>query len=120
MKSLDDRIGEALSAADRDLLKSLDEPAFVRQALGLFRGRNAWVSTTVTLAQLVAFIGGVWAGAQFLAATDALAAVKWGLSAAVLLLFSVQFKMFLLSQMQTDRLLQALRLMEARLSGAGR
>lgn len=120
MKSLDDRIGEALSAADLDLLKSMEEPAFIRQALGLYRGRNAWISVTVTLAQVAAFLGGVWAGAQFLNASDALAAVKWGLSAAVLLLFSVQFKMFLLSQIQTDRLLQALRLMEARLSGAGR
>lgn len=120
MKTLDDRIGEALSAADLELLKSMEEPAFIRQAFGLYRGRNAWISVLITLAQVTAFVGGVWAGVQFAAATDALGAVKWGLSAAVLLLISVQFKMFLLSQMQTDRLLQALRLMEMRLSGAGR
>lgn len=120
MKSLDDRIGEALSAADRELLKSMEEPAFIRQAFGLYRGRNAWISVLITLAQAAAFVAGAWAAVEFLNAGDVLMALKWGVSAAVLLLISAQLKMYLLSQMQTDRLLQALRLMEARLSGAGR
>ncbi|MBX9643648.1 MAG: hypothetical protein K2W91_06060 [Novosphingobium sp.] len=56
------------------------------------------------IAQLAMFIAAVWAGSHFFAATDSLAALKWGLSAAVLLLMSLMVKLALWPVIHFNRL----------------
>jgi branched-subunit amino acid ABC-type transport system permease component len=64
------------------------------------------------LAQGVMFVAGVWAAWQFFAAAEMLIALKWGLSATVLLLMAGMLKLSLMPQIQADRLLRELKRVE--------
>jgi hypothetical protein len=116
MDKYDKMIAEALSTEDKALLAEMQEPNFILQAFGLFRGRNGWVAMGMVFAQTLLFALSVWAGWWFFAATDVLSALKWGLSAAVLILLSMQIKMALMPRIEADRVLRALRRLELRLA----
>lgn len=120
MDRLDRMIDEALSAEDRALLADLAEPGFIRQALGLLGGPSAWVNWVMLVVQVAMFLAAIWAGVQFFAAVEMVAALKWGLSAAVLAIMSLQLKLSLMPQLQADRVLRALRRLELRILAAGR
>ncbi|HBZ44320.1 MAG TPA: hypothetical protein DEO85_09765 [Maritimibacter sp.] len=62
--------------------------------------------------QTTMFIVAVWAGWHFFAATEVLAAVKWGISAATLTLAGLSLKLSLMPQIQADRVLRELRRVE--------
>ena len=113
----DDRLTEALSEADKRLLDDMEEQAFVWQVLGLFRGRNGWVTAVVTAVQMVMFVAAVWCGWRFFQAGDTLVALKWGLPAVTLALVATQLKMSVMAQLQADRVIAALRQHELRLRG---
>jgi hypothetical protein len=66
--------------------------------------------------QSVMLLAAVWAGWQFYAATEVLAAVKWGLSAATLAILATVIKLSMVPQMQANRVLLALRRLELRLA----
>lgn len=105
----DDRIAEALSADDQRLLASMQEPAFFRMALGLYAGRNAWVIVVLSLVQAVMFFAALWCGWRFFQTDEVLGALKWGLPAATLAIVATQLKMFMMSQLQADRVIAAIR-----------
>jgi len=70
------------------------------------------VSWVIMLTQALLFFVGIWAAWQFFAATEQLLALKWGLSAAVLLLVAAQMKMSFMPQLQADRVLRELKRIE--------
>lgn len=117
MDNLDKRLAAALAAAENET--DTREPGFYALAFGTMRGRNGWVAMVLMAVQTVMFGLSVWAGWHFWAATEVLPALKWGLSAAVLFLCAVQLKMALVPQMQADRVIHALRRLEARLARHG-
>ncbi len=112
MPSIDDLIKEALTEQESEIIKSTEEQGFFNLALGLFRGRLGWVSIVIMLVQAVMFVAGVWAAWQFFLAGDVLMAVKWGISAAVLLLMAGMLKFSLMPQIQADRVLLELKRVE--------
>lgn len=96
MKSEDKIIEDALIAEEQALLASIgDEPPYLQQLLSIFSGRTGWVNMVMLVAQTVLFIAGMWAGWHFFAAVDVLAAIKWGLSATMLILMSLMTKLAL-------------------------
>lgn len=105
-------IAEALNEEDRELLESMDEPGFFALGLGQFRGKLGWVTWVLMLVQTAMFVAAIWCGWWFYSATEPLAALKWGLTAAVLAIVATQLKMALMPQMQADRVLRALRRLE--------
>jgi len=112
MPSIDDLIKEALTKQESGIIKSTEEQGFFSLATGLFRGKLGWVSWVIMLVQGVMFVAGVWAAWQFFAAIDVLLALKWGLSAAVLLLMAGMLKFSLMPQIQADRVLRELKRVE--------
>lgn len=116
MDDLDRRIADALA---RDPLADPEEPGFYPLAFSLFRGPQGWVAWVMMTVQTVMFLGAVWAGWRFYAATEVLAALKWGLSAAVLAILATQLKMALMPQIQANRVILALRRLELRLAQRG-
>lgn len=112
MNKTDEQIVEALSAADKRLLEDMEEPAFYRMALGLYRGRNAWVTAIITLVQFVMFVVAIVLAWQFFWASDVLTAMKWGLPAMVFAITSTQLKMVVMAQLQADRVIAAMRRVE--------
>lgn len=112
MDALDTLIANARAKGDR----TPTEPGYFALAFSLFRGRLGWVAWVVMGSQIALFVAAIWAGWHFFAATDPLAAVKWGISAGTLALMAMQLKLSLMPVMQTNRLLLALRGLEARLT----
>lgn len=112
MPSIDDLIKEALTEQDSEIIKSTEALGYVPLAVGLFRGKLGWISWVIMLVQGVLFVAGAWAAWQFFGAEDLLVALKWGLTAGVLLLASLILKMSLMPQIQADRVLRELKRVE--------
>lgn len=113
MDKLDRMIAEALREEDRALMEGLEEPGFFPLVFSTLQGRQGWIVWVLMVVQTAMFLGAVWAGWHFYTATEVLAAVKWGLSAAVLMVLATQIKMMtLFPQMQANRILLALRRVE--------
>ena len=121
MRDLDRMIDAALDAEERELLHSIgEEPGFFGLAFGMFRGPTGWANAMLMLVQGVAFVGGAWAAWNFFSAADALAALRWGLPAAVLLLLSAMDKLSLWPAIHTNRLMRELKLIQLQLAhGSG-
>jgi len=108
----------ATTLADDDLglPEGGQEPGFVVLALSTMRGPQGWVARVLLVVQTVMFFAAIWAGWNFFAATEVLAALKWGLSAATLLILATQLKLSLVPQMQANRVILALKRLEQRLA----
>lgn len=121
MRDLDNLIDEALNAEERDLLRSIgEEPGFFSQAFGVFSGTAGWVNVLLMFIQGGLFIAGVWAAWNFFQTSEMLAALRWGLPAAVLLLTSLMIKLSLMPAMQANRVIRELKRLELQVVRASR
>ena len=113
MSDTDMMIEHALDAEERELLRSIgEEPAYVEQALGLFKGQTGWVNMVLMGAQAALFVSGVWATWNFFGATDTLTALHWGLPAAVALLMALAIKLTLYPVIQANRVIREMKRLE--------
>lgn len=112
-----DPIDTALRAEQDDLLRMIDaEPGYFRQLGTIFSGSTGWVNMMLMAAQVALFIAGVFAAVHFFEATDAHAAVMWGIPAALLLLMSLMIKLAMWPVIQANRVLRAIKLLEMRIT----
>ena len=116
MDELDRRIAAALADDDNAKPDKPPEPGFYQLAFSTFRGPQGWVTWVLMTVQTGMFLGAVWAGWHFFAATESLPALKWGLSAATLALMAIQLKLALVPHMQANRVILAIRRLELRLA----
>lgn len=117
MQDIDRMIEEALQGEEQALFReTARESSFFGQTFGLFGGRNGWVNLLMMVAQTALFIGGVWAAWRFFQADTVLAALRWGLPAAVLLLMSLIIKMGLMPEMQANRLIREVKRLELQIA----
>lgn len=116
MNKLDALIDQALTAEDRELLARHGEPGYVSQALGLFRGPWAWVMWLLNVVAGVAFLVGLYAFWQVHAATEALAAVKWGVAGLALFLVTVVGKGMMGTHLEANRVLREVKRIELQLA----
>jgi len=112
MSEIDDLIQKNLSEQEAEIVKSTAELGYFALAMGMFTGKLGWVSWVIMLAQAIMLIIGAWAAWRFFIAEETLTALKWGLSAAVLLLMASQMKMSFMPQLQANRVLRALKRVE--------
>ena len=113
MTRTDDILDRAITLEERDLLRRIgDDTTHVDQVLSLFQGRAGWVSAVLLAAQAVMFVAGLLMGWRFFQADDAVAALHWGLPAAVLLVMSLMLKLALWPTMQANRVLLSLKRLE--------
>jgi hypothetical protein len=121
MSQSDRMIEQALASEEQELLRRIgEEPGYLEQAAGLFRGSTGWVNIVLMIAQGAAFVGGVWAAWHFFAASDVLGALRWGLPAATLLLISLIMKMALWPTIHLNRLLKEVKLVQLQLARSER
>ena len=112
MPSIDELIKEALSEQETEIVNSTQELGYFTLAAGMFTGKLAWVSWVIMITQTTMFFMGAGAAWQFFVAEEMLSALKWGLSAAVILLMATQMKMSFMPQLQADRVLRELKRVE--------
>ncbi|MCC5993569.1 MAG: hypothetical protein JJT99_13730 [Rhodobacteraceae bacterium] len=116
MDELDRRIAAALSEDDLGLPADAQEPGFFSLAFSTMRGPQGWVTWVLMVMQIIMFLAAVWAGWNFYSATEVLPAIKWGMSAATLMIMATQLKLSLVPQMQANRVILALRRLELRMA----
>jgi len=119
MNKMDDLIGQALSAEDRELLARHGEPGYVAQAFGMFRGPWSWVMWIVNIVGGIAFIAGIYSFWQVYGTTEVLAAVKWGVAGLVLFQMSIMGKSFMGVHLEANRMLREIKRVELQLSLLG-
>jgi hypothetical protein len=112
MDKLDKLIEEAMKGEDRMLLEDTRELGYFALGLKQFRGKLGWVTWVIMIVQSLMFLAGLWCLIEFLNAADVLPAVKWGISAATLILMATNLKLSLGPQMQADRILRELKRVE--------
>ena len=88
------------------------EQSYPEQAIDLFRSKDAWLNWLIFIWHLVFFLGGLYAPVQFFKTTEVIDAMRWGMSAAVLLLAGLVTKVSLFPSMQANRVLRALKHLE--------
>lgn len=112
MDKLDKLIEDAMKGEDRALLEDTRELGYFALGLKQFHGKLGWVTWVIMIVQSVMFLGGLWCLIAFLNASDALAATKWGISSAILILMATNLKLSLWPQMQADRILREMKRVE--------
>jgi hypothetical protein len=121
MRDLDSLIDEALSAEQRDLMRSIgQEPGFFGQASQLFGGKLGWVNLLMMVVQAVIFVAGAYAAWEFFQATEPVAQLRWGLPAAVLLILATMIKLAMWPEIQANRVIRALKRLELQLARSAR
>lgn len=116
MRDIDELIDQALSEEERALLaRNEPEPGFVSQVLAMGRGRLGWVMWVSYVSSGVTFFAGVYALWQVFASADALAAVRWGVGALVLLQMTMLTKTYMGSHLEANRVLREIKRLELRL-----
>ena len=116
MDKLDQLIAEAFAEEDRSLIEETGEQGIFRQLTGVFQGRNAWVHWLVTLAMLAYAGVALWAAWQFFTAAEVLVVLRWGVIGTVSILVIGMLKLYLLGEMQTERVIRQLKRVELRLA----
>jgi hypothetical protein len=116
MKNLDNMIHDALDPKDREIFEKTQELDYIQLGLSQFRGKLGWVTWVIMVVQAAMFLIGVWCAVNFFGATEALAALKWGISGAVMILCAIILKLSLMPQMQADRIIRELKRVELMLA----
>lgn len=116
MSDVDRLIEQALDDEDRALREVLSrEPGFVASALGLLTGPRAWARWVMFISQAVMFLGGVWLAWLFFQTEEVLEALRYGISAGVLLLGSLVMKTGMTPFMTENRMVTEIRRLELRI-----
>ena len=117
MDKLDQRIMAGLEDEEREILEKIgQEQSLHKQAFGLFKGKAGWLNWAVLYGHIICAVGGVYAAWRFFAMTEMLDALRWGLSAGVLLLAALITRISLIRSMQTNRVLHAVKALEMKVA----
>lgn len=118
MSELDRMIEKTLNEEDRAFLAKLErEPGYFHQVGGLLSGSMAWVNLLLMIVQAALFFGGAWCAWQFFQEADLVLALRWGLSAAVLMIVGTVLKVATLwPSLQANRVLREIKRLELQLA----
>lgn len=112
MTYLDVRISELLSEADAHLLRSSQPHGWLGIGKQMFNSRLGWLVRAMLIIEAAALLGAIWTAVTFFQATDTLVAIKYGLTAASLVLIAVTVQIGMNAQMQAERVIRALKRVE--------
>ncbi|GER05799.1 hypothetical protein GCM10007972_05710 [Iodidimonas muriae] len=116
MTKLDDLIEDALTHENQTLSGHSVEPGYFAQAKGLFHGPLGWVMWLVYIVQVLAFAAAAFSFWQMLIVLESVMAVRWGIGAVLLFLFTLSGKSFMGSHLEANRILREVKRLELRLS----
>ena len=116
-EDLDRLILEALDEDDRGILAELgEEPGYFSQAMGLFRGKLAWVMWVAYIVNIIGAGLALWAAWKMFQTTDPVMTMRWGIAILVAVNVGLFMKGGLGLQMQNNRILRELKRVELQLA----
>lgn len=114
---LDRLILEALDEDDRSIMAELgEEPGYFSQAMGLFRGKLAWVIWVMYLTNIIGAGLAIWAGWNMFQTSDPAAVMRWGVLTLVALNVGIFMKGGLGMHGQVNRILRELKRVELQMA----
>lgn len=116
MDKIDQMIREALEGEDAEIFKETQDLGWFALGLNQFKGKLGWVTWVIMVVQTVMFLVGLWCAIRFFQSVEVLAAVKWGISGAVLWIMATVMKTSLMPQMHADRVILHLKRLELMLA----
>ncbi len=118
MSDLDKMIQATLNEEDRAFFARLErEPGYLSQVGGLLSGSLGWLNLLLMVVQAVLFFAGAWCAWEFFQANDMIIALRWGLSASVLLLTGTVLKIATLwPSLQANRVLREIKRLELQIA----
>ncbi len=120
MDDLDRKIEEVLSAEDRALLNQFGEQGLFAQLFGVYDGKLGLIAIFATLMTFVLFLGAVYCGWKFFAATAALDASRWGAGAIMLMVMVGFLKIWFWMRMESNRVLREVKRLELQIARTAR
>lgn len=115
MNKLDRMIEDALDAEDRAILAQYAEQGMFSDVAGLFAGKYGPWNILTAIVQVILFAGALYAGKEFLAATDLLDAVRWGALGAIGFAAISVIKLMQWQQVQANRIIREVKRVELQL-----
>ncbi|WP_138511736.1 DUF6768 family protein [Maricaulis alexandrii] len=114
---LDRMINEALDAEDREIFGELgEEPGYFAQAIGLFRGKLAWVMWVIYITNIVAAGIAIWGAWNMFQTTDPVLTMRWGVLILVAVFVGLFMKSTLGYQLLSNRVLREIKRLELQLA----
>lgn len=112
MDYLDVRISELVNEQDEHLLRASQQYGWRGLWRLMLRSRLGSVVKVIFVIQFVVAVAAIWTAIQFFQAVEVLAAVKYGMTAATLLLLLGMLQLAMMPHMHTERLIRALKRVE--------
>jgi len=112
MSILDIRINELMTKTDAHLLRSTQPYGWQGLYRSMRSGRLRKVVWVIDIACTILLILALWATYKFFSATEVLASVRYGISAAVLLIIAGQLKLSLMPHIQAERVIRQMKRIE--------
>lgn len=110
---LDDRLKQALREEDAELLARLERDPGLGDVLRVgFGGRLGWMTTVMSVFQVVVFGLGVWAAVRFLAASSADDRVFWGVCLLLAGMAVTMLKQMVWDHMERNLILREIKQLE--------
>lgn len=116
-QDLDRMIAEALDAEDREIFGELgEEPGYFAQALGLFRGKLAWVMWVIYITNILCAGLAIWAAWQMFQTTDPVMTTRWAVLVMVSVFVGIFMKSTLGHQLLLNRVTREIKRLELQLA----
>ena len=112
MNFIDIRINELMTKTDAHLLRSTQPYGWQGLYRAMHSGRLRKVVWVIDLVCVLLLVIAIWAAYRLFTATEVLSAVKFGMSAAVMLIVAAQLKLSLMPHIQAERIIRQMKRVE--------
>ena len=116
MSQSDDTIRRALHAERDDLLKDLDEPTMLSQALTTMRRGTRWLNAIVIVVMFALMALAVWSAIQFFSVTETRSMIAWAVGFMYALLGVAMLKLWFWMQMDKYVVLREVKRLELQIA----
>ena len=116
MEDIDKLIKDTLTQEEAKFYDELEEQNLIEMAIGLFKGKNAWLLILMNLITVVFFGLFIYCLVQFFNVEETKELLKWGLGSVLFMISVSMLKIFAWMQMDKNALLRELKRLELQVS----
>ena len=116
IEEIDELIKEALTQEEAKFYDELGEQNILEKLGGVFKGKMAWLSIIMNVANLVIFGLCIYCIIQFFNTESTNMLIKWGMGIVTCLIFMSMIKVYIWMQMDKNDVLRELKRLELQIS----
>jgi len=115
-REIDELIKETLTAEEAKFYDELNEQNIFQMMFGIFKGKNRWMTITISIVQLIWFVVFVYCAIQFFNTEETNELIRWGIFGALSIMASSMLKFYTWMQMDKRALLREIKRLELQVS----